>query len=672
MSTAGAARFCLSGLALLLIASAAKAEQALVFTVDDLLRVEDLSEPVFAPDSERIVYVVEGLGEGDSRQSDLWTVRWEGGDPQALTATPGHSEWSPRFSADGSFLAYLSDAAEDETTQLWVRRDSEEPRQASHLPGGVSDYTLSPDGASAIVVAEVGAHIGSSEDPAPPIVVTRFLFKEDGRDWIDDRRQQLFRIDLASGEAVQITSGDHDNAFPRWSPDGRWIAFVSRRCADPDRHYCSDVYVMPAQIGEPRRISPSENGDADPDFEAGGPRWSSDSRRLVWVEAGEERLTWYTPLQLVTADIETGAVARPGRIDRWFYYPQWSADGSHILSLVEQDRDTWLASIDPASGTIDYLTSGLRFAYDFAVAPNGRIAVLDGGSDAPTELRTIEAESRVLSPQNAWVTSRALGETRDVSFMSGDVEVHGMIVLPPGHEEGQRHPLIVRLHGGPVYQFSHEFMADWQTYAAQGYVVVAANPRGGSGRGFDFARAIYADWGNKDVQDVLAAVDHVVKLGIADPARLGVGGHSYGGMLTNYVIASDTRFRAAVSGAGASNILGMYGHDQYSNYYELELGTPWLNRDVYERVSFPFLHADRIKTPTLFYCAGADDNVPCLGSEQMYQALRTQDIPSQLVIYPDEYHALTIPSYLRDRLRRHLEWYDRFLKPAVDADRAAP
>jgi dipeptidyl aminopeptidase/acylaminoacyl peptidase len=662
MSTAGAARFCLSGLALLLIASAAKAEQALVFTVDDLLRVEDLSEPVFAPDSERIVYVVEGLGEGDSRQSDLWTVRWEGGDPQALTATPGHSEWSPRFSADGSFLAYLSDAAEDETTQLWVRRDSEEPRQASHLPGGVSDYTLSPDGASAIVVAEVGAHIGSSEDPAPPIVVTRFLFKEDGRDWIDDRRQQLFRIDLASGEAVQITSGDHDNAFPRWSPDGRWIAFVSRRCADPDRHYCSDVYVMPAQIGEPRRISPSENGDADPDFEAGGPRWSSDSRRLVWVEAGEERLTWYTPLQLVTADIETGAVARPGRIDRWFYYPQWSADGSHILSLVEQDRDTWLASIDPASGTIDYLTSGLRFAYDFAVAPNGRIAVLDGGSDAPTELRTIEAESRVLSPQNAWVTSRALGETRDVSFMSGDVEVHGMIVLPPGHEEGQRHPLIVRLHGGPVYQFSHEFMADWQVYAANGYAVLAVNPRGSSGRGQAFAQAQMARWGTVDVEDISAGITHAIELGIADPEAIGVGGWSYGGILTNYMIASDPRIRAGASGAGMANFLAGYGTDQYARDYEFELGTPWDNAESWLALSYPFFRPETITAPTLYLCAARDTNVPCIGSEQMYQMLRSRDVPTTLVIYPEENHGLTVPSYIRDRMQRQLDWYDRYLR----------
>ena len=206
-------------------------------------------------------------------------------------------------------------------------------------------------------------------------------------------------------------------------------------------------------------------------------------------------------------------------------------------------------------------------------------------------------------------------------------------------------------------------MPDWQAYAAQGYAVVAINPRGSSGSGFDFAKAIYADWGNKDVQDVLAGVDHVVGHGHRrSRSASGIGGWSYGAILTNAVIARDTRFKAAISGAGASNMYAMYGHDQYIREYELELGTPWNNRELYDRASYPFLHADRITTPTLFQCAEKDDNVPCLGAEQMYQALRSLDVPTQLVVYPGENHGLTVPSYLRDRLERNLAWYDKYLK----------
>jgi dipeptidyl aminopeptidase/acylaminoacyl peptidase len=271
---------------------------------------------------------------------------------------------------------------------------------------------------------------------------------------------------------------------------------------------------------------------------------------------------------------------------------------------------------------------------------------------------------RPLTAHNEWLKGKRLAAVEDISFKSADgTGVEGFLVKPLDYEPGHRYPTILRIHGGPVYQFSHEFMMDWQAYAASGYVVVAANPRGSSGRGFDFSRAIYADWGDRDVLDVLAAVDHVVALSVADPARLGVGGRSYGGILTNYVIASDQRFKAAVSGAGSSNVLGLYGHDQYVREYDLELGVPWRNQQTWERLSYPFLHADRIVTPTLFYCAEKDFNVPCLGAEQMYQALRTRDVPTRLVMYPGESHALSVPSYLRDRLERVIGWYDRFLKP---------
>jgi dipeptidyl aminopeptidase/acylaminoacyl peptidase len=190
---------------------------------------------------------------------------------------------------------------------------------------------------------------------------------------------------------------------------------------------------------------------------------------------------------------------------------------------------------------------------------------------------------------------------------------------------------------------------------------VAANPRGSSGRGEKFSTAIYADWGNKDSEDVLAAVDYAISAGVADPARLGVGGWSYGGILTNQVIARDRRFKAAISGAGQSNAFAGYGTDQYVREYEAELGTPWANPEVYRRVSFPFFHADRIVTPTLFLCGEKDYNVPLLNSEQMYQALKSLGRDTELVIYPGEYHEITTPSYRRDRLERYLSWYKRYL-----------
>ena len=641
-------------------ASPLAAQQA--FTSDDMLRLEDLSDPVFTPDGTAIVYVVEGPGDGDTTQSDLWRVSWQGGDAHAVEASIDRDEWNPQFSADGRVLAFLRSGTGEETTQLWVSENGARARKVSDITGGVDDYTLSPEGTSAVIVTEIGERVGQDYEIAPPLVIDRLKVKEDGRGWLDDRRSQLVRLDFASGETMQITQGDYDNWMPSWSPDGKWIAFVSPRCEEPDAVRCTDVYVVSPNGGEPRRISTSEDSDADPNVESTGPQWSPDSRRLVWLLPGDAAKIWYTPAQLVVADVASGTNRQVAWIDRWFYAPRWSADGKTILSLIEQDRDTWLARIDPASEEITYLTSGKRFAYGYAEAPDGRVAVLDGDSNTPTQLRTLEAASRVLSPQNAWVSQRRLAATQDVAFMVDGIEIHGQLLLPPDHREGQRHPLIARLHGGPVYQFSHEFMADWQIFAAQGYAVLAINPRGSSGRGAEFAQAQMARWGDPDVRDISGGIDHVIAMGVADPEAIGVGGWSYGGMLSDYMIASDPRIKAAVSGAGIANILGGYGVDQYVSEYTQELGAPWDNLERWMSVSYPFFKADEITAATLFLCGEVDWNVPCSGSQQLYTALRSLGVPTRLVVYPGQTHSLTVPSYQRDRMDRSVQWYDYYLR----------
>ena len=230
---------------------------------------------------------------------------------------------------------------------------------------------------------------------------------------------------------------------------------------------------------------------------------------MLWLEGGESKWIYYATAQLAVADVATGEVTRPARIDRWFYYPKFAPDGS-ILALVEQDRDTWLARIDPASGHIEYLTSGKRFGSDFAVAPNGRVALLESDVSTPAELFAVDGR-RQLTHHNAWTEDRAHGEVRDVSFASGDAEIHGYVTLPAGFDPAKRYPLLAYLHGGPVYQHSHEFDLTPRLYAAAGYAVLSINPRGSSGRGFDFSRAIYADWGNLDAQDISAGITHAIE-----------------------------------------------------------------------------------------------------------------------------------------------------------------
>lgn len=461
-----------------------------------------------------------------------------------------------------------------------------------------------------------------------------------------------------------LTPGAHDEQLPAWSPDGRQIAYVTKRGGDPDRHLNFDIYLIDARAGaQERQLTTFPGSDLDPYWET-RPAWNPDGTRIAYLQGGEDKWIYYAPWRLAVIEVASGKTFLPGPDDLCVTKPHWAPDGKSLYALVERSLVTHLARVDLATGETHDLSTGDRFDYDLDVSKSGRVVVLGGGDLRPYELSAVEAGGlRALSDHNAFLADRRLAPAQTIRFKSSDgTEIEGLLVLPLDYRPGKTYPTLLRLHGGPVYQFSHEFMAEWQYYAAQGYAVIAPNPRGSSGRGFDFARAIYADWGNKDVKDVLAAVDHVVAMGVADPRRLGVGGRSYGGILTHYVIASDGRFQAAVSGAGSSNLFASYGGDQYVREYQLELGSPWENPAAYEKLSYPFLHADRIRTPTQFYCAELDFNVPCIGAEQMYQALRAREVPSQLVVYPGEHHDMAVPSYLRDRLERSRAWYDRFLK----------
>ena len=663
-------------LLMLCVIGVVHADEDTLFQPADLTRIADLSDPALSHDGNWVAYTVSSANvDDDQSHSDLWRVRYDGSQRTQLTHTRDSNEWQPRWSNDGAWIAFLSnrppdadESGDDATTQVWLMpADGGEARRLTDFADGVEDFVWSPDAKQLAVIAIDPEFPADAEKPKnpPPIVTERYQFKEDGAGYLDARRKHLYLFDIASGKAELLTPGAHDEQLPAWSPDGKTIAYVTKRGADPDRHLNYDIYLIAPKAGaRERQLTTFPGADLDPYWES-YPAWSPDSTRIAYLQSGEDKWVYYAPWQLAVIDVASGKSRIPAAIDRCFTHPRWSADGRHVFALVEQSLVTHVARIDLADGSLDELDHGARFDYELDVAGKDHIVVLGGDDLHPYALAAVEAKGlRALGDHNAWLAEKTLARAEAIKFDSSDgTVIEGLLVKPVGYRPGTRYPTIVRLHGGPVYQFSREFMADWQVYAANGFAVLAINPRGSSGRGFDFARAIYADWGNKDVQDVLAGVDHAVELGIADAARLGVGGWSYGAILTNAVIASDPRFKAAVSGAGASNMVALYGHDQYIREYTLELGSPWTNRELYDRVSFPFLHADRISTPTLFQCAEKDFNVPCLGAEQMYQALRVRDVPTRLVIYPGENHGLSIPSYLLDRMQRNLAWYQRFLEP---------
>ena len=634
----------------------------------DLLRVQTVSDPAFSPDGRTLVYSVSVADVGkDEETSDLWTVPLEGGQPVRITQT-AHSEWQPVFGPDGKTVFFLSDAAESGVTQVWRMAIGGKAEAVTRFGEDVEDFALSPDGRTLAVTVRDAALPPGSPKPVnpPPLVTTRFQFKEDITGLLDHRRLHLYLVDAADGSSVALTQGPYDHYLPAFSPDGRRIAYVSKRGEDPDRHLNWDIFTVEAKPGSrEKQITRYPGSDLDPYWET-RPAWSPDGRKIAYVRSEAGKWIYYAPWQLAVVDLATGKESQPALPDRFTIKPHWLPDSRHLVALVESPQAMTAVQVDVMSGKTEALTAGARFDYGLAVNARGAVVLNSSTPERPFELQRLDGRRRLtaLTDHNRWLATRTLAATETVTFASKDgTRIEGLLLKPLGYVPGRRYPVIVRLHGGPVYQFSNEFMADWQVYANAGFVVLGVNPRGSSGRGFDFAKAIYADWGNKDVQDVQAGVDFLLAQGIADPDRIGVGGWSYGAILTNYLIASDTRFRAAVSGAGISNSLAAYGYDQYAREYELELGTPWADKDVYERVSYPFLHADRIKTPTLFQCADQDFNVPCLGAMQMYQALRSLQVPTGLVVYPEQNHGLTIPSYQLDKMQRTLDWYSHYLKP---------
>ena len=355
----------------------------------------------------------------------------------------------------------------------------------------------------------------------------------------------------------------------------------------------------------------------------------------------------YRPTSLALADLETHTV-RPlaAEMDRDLSYPVISGDWH-----VEQ----------------------------FALSPGGEVALVASHPTQPDEVFALDAgEPRPLTRANAALRDEVgLSPLSRLEARSADgTVVHGFVVKPTGAPGGVPVPTVLWIHGGPDVQDSTAFNPDWQLLAARGYLVLAANPRGSRGYGTAFATAILGERGGKDYEDVIAMVDAAVAAGLADPNRLGVGGWSYGGYLTNVIVTRTKRFKAAFSAASDSNLLALYGVDDTAGRLELEFGLPWDNAEKWMRLS-PFYRAAEVATPVLVMCGQDDLRTPVSQSEQWYLALRRLGKTTELVIYPGEGHGLRKPANQADGLRRQLEWFDRYLKPsrlpvAVPADPAAP
>ena len=620
-----------------LMSSGAYGQNTRPLTVDDLFEIKTVRDPQISPDGQWIAYTVSSLDlEDDSSDTDIYMVSFtQPADAIRLTSSD-ESENSPRWSPDGRYLAFLS-SRDGGTTQVWLldRRGGEAQRLTDYK-ANVSTLTWSPEGTQlALIVSDVDPDEeadGDSDDKTPkPIVVDRLQFKRDGRGYLNDLRRHVHVFDVETKESIQVTDGPYDDSSPTWAPDGSSIAFVSNRTEEPDSNANSDIFiVLPAAEATPRAVTTSEGSDRSPSF-------SPDGSYITYVAGGDPADICYAPNYVAVISAAGGEPRILGsELDRNGSAPRFMPDGRSVLFLLEDGGNRHLARVPMQGGPVERVIAGERTISTFEVGATGEVVLLESQPDYPAEIFKVESSglARLTHVNDDFLSGISLSPLERVKARSADgTLVDGFLNRPPGEPNGRNLPAILRIHGGPVSQYSTAFRFEWQLFAAHGYAVIASNPRGSSGYGHRFSRAIWADWGNKDYDDVMAAVDHVVEMGVADPERLGVGGWSYGGILTDHVITKTDRFKAAISGASEVNYLSNYGTDHYQRQWEAELGLPWRNTDLWIKIS-PFFRADDIVTPTLLMGGERDWNVPTLNSEQLYQALRRLGRETQLVVYP--------------------------------------
>lgn len=627
----------------------------------DVYKLQNLNNAHISPDGKWVAYTLSTIDSvKNKRNSDIWMVSWDGNESIQLTNSP-ESESQPSWSPDGKYLSFVSSRNGLKGSQIWImdRRGGEAKQLTDIKKGDLDEYEWSPDGKKIALVIKTQPDTAKVKTPKP-IVIDRYHFKQDVEGYLTKKPSHLYLYDVATKKMDTLTKGVYDETDPKWSPDGSQIAFLSNRSTDPDRNENSDIWVIDAKKdASMKQITTWTGSDT-------APQWSPDGKQIAYLRStSSDNYIMYDQSVLCVVSKDGGEPKLLSKsLDRPVGSPRWTKSGTSIMALVTDDRIKYVADFSISDGKINKVASGNRSFATLELHPSGSFLTTMSEPQMPTEIYALEEGNarRLTKHQDSFLEKIELASVEGFTSKSKDgMLVSNLLYRPSNATSGKKLPTIFFIHGGPVGQDDYSFDLSRQMLAAAGYAVVAVNYRGSNGRGLDFCKVISGDWGNKEVLDILGAADYVVQKGIADSEKLGIGGWSYGGILTNYVIASDTRFKAASSGAGVAMVSSMYGVDQYILQYDNEIGQPWKNFNKYIALSYPFLKAYKIKTPTQFMVGESDFNVPAVGSEQMYQAFKSLGIPTELIIYPGQFHGITNPSFQKDRFERYIKWFNSYL-----------
>jgi dipeptidyl aminopeptidase/acylaminoacyl peptidase len=657
---------------------------------DDTYRLQELSAIEVSPDGKRIAYTLELADRaGDAFHEELWIADAQGRNAKRLCRSEDSCS-DPKFSPDGSHIAYLSDRKDG--TQLWVARVGEgRGRAVTEVDESIGEFDWSPDG-SKIVFEKDDAYVKTRAPGAPlqetrgesataseerkddtaPYVIRRTQIQQDGVGFLEDRYTHLYIVSSTGGALKQITRGSQDDGEPRWSPHGDWIAFVSNRNADPDATDDTDIWLVKPEGGAVKRLASNPGPDESP-------VWSHRGDRLAFVGSLHENDAYQTN-RLMVVPVEGGPACNlSATLDNWVASDNyalgsgrlarilWSPDDSTIDATFERRGDTWVAGIPSIGGEPKEILGGAKL-YGLVRRTDSRLYFSVSTPTTYTELWSSSLDGSdarpLVRPNDTLFAGLKLSvPTKLQAKNSAGDAIDAWLYPPIDFDPGKRYPLILYIHGGPQGYDGDYFDSglENQLFPGHGWAVLRVNYRGSTSYGEAFSRAIASDWHSREYEDLMAALDAAIaKNRWIDPNRLGLGGWSYGGIMTIWTVGHTDRFKVGVPERFEVDYLSCFGTDQWQTQYLAEFGKPWEKADLYRALS-PGTYITKIKTPLFLIADEKDGNCPPTQAMQFYQRLRLLGMKTELVIYPGESHTMTLPSHYVDRLFRLTDWFGRYL-----------
>ena len=643
------------------------------FTVDTMLKLARIGEPVLSPDGNQVAFTVQTVDlEKNSKPSQIYLVPVQGGSPRQIT-TEGTTNERPRWSADSKQIFFVSNRSG--SSQVWVMNaEGSNAHAVTKLAAEAGGILLSPDGKKIVFLSSVYPECGAddacnqrkideeSKSKTKARIYTSLLYRH-WTQWQTARRQHLMAMNVDGTEVKDLTPGPND--VPPFSlggqddyaisPDSNEVAFSMNVDPDPAISTNSDIYAVPIAGGDVKKITTGPGADSTP-------LYSPDGKLLAFrsqARGGYESDRW----RLMVLDRVTGRTTNlTENLDRWVGSVIWSPDSTRLFFTVEDRGRIGLQMIQASGGGSRNIIAGSSSLDDVQFTSDGRTMIYTEVSGShPTEIYRATSNGgtgvALTHLNDAVLSNAAMTPLEDMFADSPDrTRVHAFIVKPPNFVATRKYPVLFLIHGGPQGSWGEEWTYRWnaQVFAGAGYLVVMPNPRGSTGYGQKYTEEISGDWGGKAYEDIMAVVDSVAALPYADGARMVAAGGSYGGYMVDWMLGHTDRFKAFVTHAGVFDLRSMAAETEELWFVNWEFkGMPWDNPELYSKWS-PSNFVKEFKTPTLVIHGEQDFRVPVSQGMQLFTALKSQKVPSKLVLFPDEGHWVLKP-------QNTVLWYSQFL-----------